>query len=242
MGSFDVITWNMRGLTLDGDPKPKMELLESLAYYCVDNPDKQVYPVFFLQEAGNLRDAIPRNSFWTTHYTGYFSKPIAAWNNRCTTGILIPKHLDASPDYQICQQPSLTRNYVLGKISTEGMDIQLASIHAVASRNAAEDARAMLQTCCDSEYFVAGGDFNCPPEIVDAEAQFTERLREKGCDYDVWDISQATHQSPDGSERKLDYICVKGLNVSIRERLYDSRKRNEPMYSDHWPIRYRIEF
>lgn len=242
MGLFDVVTWNMRGLTLEGDSNPKMELLESLAHYCVDNPDRPVYPVFFLQEAGNLWDVIWKNAFWTMHYTWYFSQPIAALNNRCTTGMLIPKHLDASPAYNYYQLPSLTRNFVMGTISAGGRDIRLASLHAVASRDAAEDAREMLQICCDRDYFVAGGDFNCPPEIMDAEVQFTERLREKGCDYNVWNVSEATHQSPDGSERMLDYICVKGLKVSKRERGFGSVKRHEPMYSDHWPIRYRIEF
>lgn len=243
MGDFKVITWNMRGLSIQGDENKKVELLYSLIHACVDNPDRPQYPVLFLQEAGNLEKKLEENSFWDDNYTWKFSPPVGAFNIRCTTGLMIPKHLPLKRDYKCCLQASEVRNYVTGAILVEGKAIALASIHAVASGSAAADNRDMLAKCCANDYFVAGGDFNCSPADMEADRQFTERLREQGFVYDVREPLTTTHRTAStGEERQLDYLCVKGLRSSCGDRLFASEKRSEEPYSDHWPIYYMVSY
>lgn len=243
MGDFKVITWNMRGLSLQGDEDKKVELLYSLIHACLDDPERPQYPVLFLQEAGNLEKKLQENPFWANNYTWKFSPPVGAFNMRCTTGLMIPGHLTIKRDYTCCLQASEVRNYVTASIWGGEKAILLASIHAVASGSAAADNRAMLDYCCKNDYFVAGGDFNCSPEDMEAEKQFTERLREKGFVYDVREPLTTTHRTAStGEERQLDYLCVKGLSSSCGDRLFGSEKRSEEPYSDHWPICYVVSY
>lgn len=242
MGQFKIFTWNMRGATIAGDPKAKVDLLESLICGSADDPEHPDFPVFFLQEAGDLQTEIGSRQHWRNAYTFLFAPPIGAAANRCTTGLMIPRQLDGAPAYNTCSQASGVRSYVTAKIRVSGKDIVLASIHAVASEVAAADGIDMLRSCCANDVFAAGGDFNCSPDDLLCEDNFTERQREQGFCYNVMEPNEATHRnSSTGAESTLDFICVKGLASSGGERWFGSKARGE-MYSDHWPVLYKISF
>lgn len=242
MGEFKIFTWNMRGATIGGDPKAKVDLLENLILGSSADPEHPELPVFFLQEAGDLLAELKKRPHWTSNYTCLFAEPIGALANRCTTGLMIPTWLHRRPVYNTWSQPSGVRSYVTARIRVSGTDIMLASIHAVASEVAAADGIDMLRSCCANDIFAAGGDFNCSPDELLCEDNFTERQREQGYWYDVMDPGQATHRnSSTGAESTLDFICVKGLRSSSGERWFGAKKRSE-MYSDHWSILYKISF
>lgn len=243
MGEFKIITWNMRGETYQGDPMTKVKFLDYLIYGNCCDSGKPVYPVFFLQEAGNLKEIISDpNLHWVKDYTFKFSDPIAALANRCTTGLMIPRWMDNNPQYSSCVLSSGVRSYVKAKVITAGKIIWLSSLHAIASSSAPGDGIDMLENCCQYDYFAAGGDFNCSPDDMCAEDHFTERLREKGYDFDVKYPTKSTHRTEStGVERKLDFICVKGLESSMGEVWCGSMKRGE-MYSDHWPVVYTVAY
>lgn len=242
MGEFNIFTWNMRGATIEGDPAAKVDLLEALICGSSTDPEHLNLPVFFLQEAGDLQSEIQSRRHWTENYSFLFALPIGAYNNRCTTGLMVPKWLDPSPEYHTYCQPSGVRSYVSARIQAGGRYIVLASIHAVASNAAAADGIDMLRSCCEHEVFAAGGDFNCSPDDICVEHNFTGRQIEQGCWYDVMRPTQTTHRnSSTGEEAILDFICVKGLRSSFGERWFGAKSRGE-MYSDHWPILYKISF
>lgn len=242
MGDFKIFTWNMRGATIGGDPKVKVDLLEDLILGSSADPEHPDLPVFFLQEAGDLQREISSRQHWRDDYTFLFAKPIGAVVNRCTTGLMIPKWLNNLPCYGTCSQASGVRSYVTASVQVSGINIMLASIHAVATDAAAADGIEMLRCCCGNTFFVAGGDFNCSPNELLCERNFTERQREQGYQYDVMNPGLATHRnSSTGEESTLDFICVKGLRSSSGECWFGAKKRSE-MYSDHWPILYKISF
>lgn len=240
MGEFNIFTWNMRGATFGGNPKVKVNLLEDLIRGSSTDPEHLNLPVFFLQEAGDLQSEIQSRPHWMENYSFLFALPIGAYNNRCTTGLMIPKWLDPKPAYHTHCQPSGVRSYVSARIKPG--NIVLASIHAVANNAAAEDGIDMLRSCCEQGVFAAGGDFNCSPDDMLCERHFTERQRERGYWFNVMRPTQTTHRnSSTGEEAILDFICVRGLRSSFGERWFGAKSRNE-MYSDHWPILYKISF
>lgn len=242
MGQFKIFTWNMRGATVKGDPEAKVILLENLIYGISPGSGSLEYPVFFLQEAGDMESKIGLRPLLKNNYSFKFVNSIGAVGNRCTTGLMIPQWLSAAPVYDICSQESGVRCHVSAKIQIDGKDIRLASIHTVSSRDAVADGVRMLRTCCEHPYFAAGGDFNCLPSEMLCEKHFTDRGLESKYRYQVMEPVETTHRTASsGEERKLDFICVKGLSSTKGERWFGAQKRGD-MYSDHWPVLYRITF
>lgn len=91
MRNVGIIIWNMRGATLEGDENKKAELLGELCRYWKTlsdyEPNRFPKPIFMLQECGHLEKILTKKG-WKNEYQMEFVSPIAAGNNRCTTGIL----------------------------------------------------------------------------------------------------------------------------------------------------------
>lgn len=232
-----VFTWNMRGLTLNGSEEAKIALLGEMVDYSIAVTGE--LPVFLLQESGRLVEYLQENADWAANYQMCEAQPIAAQNIRCTTALLLPQFFTVIGHNTHTQQ-SLARSYIIVDAELNGENLRLGSIHAVASQSAAEDGRAFLKKCAKAPVFIAGGDFNCDPEIMQSEEQFTQRQREQGMDYEVQITNEKTHESPDGAGRTLDYICTKGVRVGRKEVYPCSVHLSEEAYSDHKPVFYEI--
>lgn len=245
MGTIYVITWNMQGLTRGGKSELKIQLICNMIQDIVGK--KGPLPIFLLQEVGDLEHAMPeflkKNPTppysLLQHYTGYFCGPLVSKNKRCTTGILFPQPITAHPAYDPTSQDSGVRAYVSAYVTLGGKDAILASIHAEASGAAADGVRMLNEIHSKSDFFLAGGDFNCSPDDMQPKHSHTGH---EYIDYQVWQSPKPTHVSPDGPESHLDYICTKGFAATDIKRLSRSLSPGSEPLSDHYPVQYELTY
>lgn len=219
-----IITWNTQGEGLTNDEK-KQELID-LIRDSVD--DKNIEPIIFLQEAGDLKGLKKRGKVYygeTTLYVDYCMYQLPPYsltkyeeeqqrrNHRCTLMVLIPKSMSRDVEFvDLLYSGYLNRPMLLLDIGTH----LLANAHQPAfNQNYAFSCIEMgiSNLGMRKKPWILGGDMNCPTEFA------LERIPSL-CNYSIIEPSDATHHSG----RIIDYfICdssTKANDISVVETIY----------------------
>jgi endonuclease/exonuclease/phosphatase family metal-dependent hydrolase len=179
---FYLTTWNAQGAVISDEAK-KQILISLLKKY-------NKYPhVFAIQEVGaNERDETTINGI---EYKFILKKAYFAQNDRCTTGILIPKKEMGNYSAFILDVPDSPRPMVVVRVQNDGLAV--ASFHAAASRNAVENVTKAIEELQRGKVpWILAGDMNSPPESRDGTYLYCsgESTHRKGNEYDYFYSSE----------------------------------------------------